>query len=253
LANDPKQFYDGLAADYDAMVGFDQRVAAASRFAADVAGRGPVRRAIDTGCGTGAYAIALAGRGIETTGMDISPGMLAKARENAERADVSVTWITAPLQQFSRHVASPVDLVLCLGNTLPHVLTEADADFVFAEFSRALAPGGRLVVQLLNYERILARQERVVSVDRSGDVEHVRFYDFLLGGERVRFNILTLHWHAGACRHEMRSVELRPYTRADVADRLAAHGFVGIEAYGGLDFSAFDPAESETLMLVGRR
>lgn len=43
-------------------------------------------RVLDAGCGTGALSIALAGRGADVVGIDVAAGLIAIARERAERA-----------------------------------------------------------------------------------------------------------------------------------------------------------------------
>jgi SAM-dependent methyltransferase len=52
-------------------------------------------RAVDLGCGAGNYAIYLAGRGFEVTGVDISPTAVKIAKENAHRKKVSCNFIVA--------------------------------------------------------------------------------------------------------------------------------------------------------------
>ncbi|HUH78689.1 MAG TPA: class I SAM-dependent methyltransferase [Methanoregula sp.] len=66
---------------------------------ADLVGSGGVRpcRAVDLGCGAGNYAIALAGRGFEVTGIDSSPTAVRIAAESAREKGVSCTFIAADL------------------------------------------------------------------------------------------------------------------------------------------------------------
>ena len=52
-------------------------------------------RTIDFGCGAGNYAIYLAGRGFEVTGVDSSPCAIAIARENAQKKGVRCEFIVA--------------------------------------------------------------------------------------------------------------------------------------------------------------
>ncbi|HTY14977.1 MAG TPA: class I SAM-dependent methyltransferase [Methanoregulaceae archaeon] len=54
-------------------------------------------RAVDFGCGTGNYAIYLASRGFEVTGIDISPAAIRIASENAIRSGVRCRFIVADL------------------------------------------------------------------------------------------------------------------------------------------------------------
>jgi ubiquinone/menaquinone biosynthesis C-methylase UbiE len=101
----------------------------------------PPGRVLDAACGTGRHAGFLAGLGHTVTGVDLSPDMLAVARANVPGA----SFLEGDL------VALPVDdaafdLVVC-GLALAHV---ADLAAAVRELSRALAPGGELVVSALH-------------------------------------------------------------------------------------------------------
>lgn len=52
-------------------------------------------RAVDLGCGAGNYAIYLAGRGFEVTGIDFSPTAIKIAKENAEKKSVKCNFFVA--------------------------------------------------------------------------------------------------------------------------------------------------------------
>ncbi len=54
-------------------------------------------RAVDLGCGAGNYAIYLAARGFEVTGIDSSPAAIRIATENARRQGVRCRFIVADL------------------------------------------------------------------------------------------------------------------------------------------------------------
>jgi SAM-dependent methyltransferase len=52
-------------------------------------------RTIDLGCGAGNYAVYLACKGFDVTGIDISPTAIALAKENAKKKGLKVKFITA--------------------------------------------------------------------------------------------------------------------------------------------------------------
>ena len=97
----------------------------------------------DFGCGTGAYAIALAQAGCTVIGIDESPVMLAKARDKSA-ADGSTTYLQADLADLPLH-SSTLDAVL-LQVTLEFVANPA---VVLNEAFRVLKPNGRLVLGLI--------------------------------------------------------------------------------------------------------
>jgi SAM-dependent methyltransferase len=80
------------------------------RLVAEVAGLTP-GRALDVGCGEGADAIWLAGRGWTVTAIDISAVAICRAQEAARSAGASVEWISgdaleAPFEPRSFHLVS---------------------------------------------------------------------------------------------------------------------------------------------------
>src|SRR5688500_4316201 len=50
------------------------------------------QRVLDVGCGTGVVAITARRRGAMVTGIDLTPELLERARENAAVCDVDIEW-----------------------------------------------------------------------------------------------------------------------------------------------------------------
>ncbi|MHC4984868.1 MAG: class I SAM-dependent methyltransferase [Planctomycetota bacterium] len=239
-------FYDQIAAEYDRIVAQGDRAEGARRFVASLAERHALTSAVDVACGTGLYAQALAEHGADVVAADISEPMLQQARLAVD--DPRIRWVCAPMQALADHVDGPVDAVLCMGNSLPHLLTDDDLAATLAGFHSMLAPGGVAVVQLLNYHRLLATGERIVGATRSGDSQYLRFYDF--GPDRIQFNVLEMHWTGAQCEHRLHQTPLRPLTAAEVEPAFTAAGFVNVQTFGGLDLSPFVPTESDQLLLI---
>lgn len=246
--------YDNLAADYDGMMGSEARLVRATVFAREVVRRYGVSSVLDVACGTGLYALAFAGCGVRSVGADLSEGMLAQAEKSAGELELCVDWVRGPMQRLREAVPGPFDAVVCLGNSIPHLLTRADLDATLTSFRDLLRPGGVVMIQLLNYARVLREQERIVDVDRAGGIGFVRFYDFLPDG-LVRFNVLRFGWEKDGgegSQPQLDSTVLRPYRSAELREALVRNGFRDPEVYGGLAFEDFDPKSSATVLLVGR-
>ena len=103
-------------------------------------------RALDIGCGTGALAIRAAKRGANVKAIDINPGMLDVARENAAAARLSrsVEFVEMGAAELGSEGGGTYDAVmsgLCLSELEP-----AELDFTVKEVRRILRPGGLFLV-----------------------------------------------------------------------------------------------------------
>jgi len=98
------------------------------------------RKVLDVGTGPGFMALILAEMGFEVTGVDISGGMIEKARENALAMGLAVDFRHADGEQLSFDDQS-FDLLVSrhLLWTLPHPLEAVK------EWSRVLKDGGRIL------------------------------------------------------------------------------------------------------------
>jgi predicted TPR repeat methyltransferase len=93
-------------------------------------------QALDLGCGSGLAGGALRGRVARLAGVDISPGMIAKAKQTGLYDELEVGDLTAFVGgRTGVDLAVAVDAFVYLGDLSP----------LFAAASRALAPSGLLV------------------------------------------------------------------------------------------------------------
>jgi len=71
---------------------------------------------LDIGCGTGRHSIELAKRGYHVTGIDLSDSMLQKAKENAQRQQVQVTFVKQDARSLSYKSEFDVAIMICEGS-----------------------------------------------------------------------------------------------------------------------------------------
>ena len=98
-------------------------------------------RAIDLGCGVGNYAVYLAGRGFEVTGVDFSPTAIRIAGENAERKALKCNFFVADVVDELGEVKQTWDFAYDW-DLLHHLLPEQRSKYI-ENVSRILNPKGR--------------------------------------------------------------------------------------------------------------
>jgi len=148
-------FYTSLSEYYDLLFppSLEQK-----EWALNFAGTGPV---LDAGCGTGELLLHLARTGIPGSGFDADEEMIRKAAEKSAGARGTVDFRKAELTEAAE-VFQPrsFSALLCMGNTIAHVQNLEELNRVIMDFCSLLKEGGRLAVQVLNYDRILATRPR---------------------------------------------------------------------------------------------
>ena len=252
----PVPLYDDLADDYDRFVNWEARLAFEIPFFLSLFRAHRVQTVLDTACGTGRHALALAREGYRVTGTDISANMIDRARENARVAGVDVPFHVAGFGALKSTLGQTFDAVLCLGNSLPHVVGVQDLYATLADLAALLNPGGILVVQNRNLDRVLMKEERFMppQAHREGDREWLffRFYDF--GPVTLRFNMVTLYKRGNELwRTSVGQTELRPWRQQELAEGLAQARLELLASYGSYSQESFDPAASGDLVMVARR
>ena len=125
------------------------------------------RTAVDLGAGFGMHAIPLAQTGCSVTAIDTSAELLHELSDRI--AGLPIQVVTADLLDVEAHVPEPVQLVLCMGDTLTHLDNLDDVDRVFHAVSRCLAPQGHLVLTFRDYSNPAQGTARFIPVRSDSD------------------------------------------------------------------------------------
>ena len=101
---------------------------------------------LDLACGEGAFAVAMAKRGFQVTGVDRSPQMLGFARERAERENTEIEFLLQDMRSLP--FEERFDLATCWFDSLNYILKLEDIQKTFAGVYRALKKGGLFIFDL---------------------------------------------------------------------------------------------------------
>ena len=157
--NITQTFYDSMATQYDKLfqdweaTTREQAVILDRIFSAN--GFDKSANILDCACGIGTQTIGLAKLGYNMTASDISDGELAEAKQRAEKNAVSVHFEHADFCALSDTFSEKFDVIICMDNALPHMLSEEALASALGSIINQLAPGGIFVASIRDYDAIL--------------------------------------------------------------------------------------------------
>ena len=105
--------------------------------------------AVDLGCGHGLQSVPLAQRGFKVVAVDTSQILLDELSERS--AGLRIRIIREDLLRFATHVTSPVDVILCMGDTLTHLPSVEEVKGLLDSAARWLGPHGSLILSFRDY------------------------------------------------------------------------------------------------------
>jgi glycine/sarcosine N-methyltransferase len=255
--------YDAFSVTYDRFVNWQARLVAEMPFLERQlkslsSGGVESSHILDAACGTGMHAIALAQRGYRVMGADLSQPMVERARENAAASGVAVRFEAVGFGRLQPEFSPErFDALLCLGNSLPHLLTLLSLYSALDDFAACLRPGGLLFIQNRNFDAVMAQQQRWMEPQAQREEARewlfLRCYDFDPDG-LITFHVLSLYREGdGAWQQQVTSTRLRPLYQAELLKALSDAGFDAITCYGSMAGEEFEPSSSGNLVVSARK
>lgn len=169
--NDAFTHYEKLLANSYSRVmgGFDAKTAESASFF-EQRGLRPKGsgRAVDLGAGSGFQALALARAGFSVTAVDASPTLLEELAGRATGLDV--TTVQADMRALSDILHEPVELAVCMGDTLSHLGTLEEVAAFLRNIHAALEPNGLAALSFRNQETPLTGPDRFLPVYAADDL-----------------------------------------------------------------------------------
>src|ERR1700678_888150 len=105
--------------------------------------------AVDLGAGFGLHTLPLARRGFSVVAMDTCDSLLQELE--ARKESLPIHAVNADLSAFREHVGSPIDVILCMGDTLTHLPSLSSVESLFADVAARLGYGGLFVATFRDY------------------------------------------------------------------------------------------------------
>ena len=150
-------------------------------------------RVLDLGCGAGSITLFLEEQGALVTGIDLSPGLISLAREEAIKQGAKADFIQANV--LTHPLGERIyDLAVCFGNPLtdfPHQHFPKFRNRVF----NALKPGGHFILEYIDgLQRVAWMSEPEMVIEQGIDSQIARWfkgYDPATSTYKMEFQNLT--------------------------------------------------------------
>lgn len=225
---------------------------------------------MDVGCGTGSLAVALADHFDEVVGIDPDEEMLIIARQKTglkgetryairdskkgigDRRYASLVTLLplGMLDLEDRFARGSFNVVLCLGNTLVHLAGEEEVRDFLRQTHGVLKPGGSLIIQIINYDRVIDNKLGGLPTIENEQVRFERIYQYPEKPIYITFiTRLTIKESGEVIENRVPLLALTPERLRGL---LAESGFGGLEEFGSFSREGFR-AESQPFILLAKK
>lgn len=185
---------------------------------------------LDIGSATGSYVREFNNDGIKAFGIDLSNFAKTYPFVKGSMSDLP----------FKNEI---FDLIYSIGNTLVHAKNRKEFAQIIEDAFLLLKPKGKLILQILNYDRILSNNIKKLPDILTDDCTFERYYEYQNQGKITFRGVLTVNDNKYSS-----TVELIPITFDEikwVADKVKPHF---VRFYG--DFSGSKFFKSDSVMLI---
>ncbi|PLX68687.1 MAG: hypothetical protein C0603_05920 [Denitrovibrio sp.] len=222
------EFYQMLSKYYDVIFPLNKKTV---ELVSEMTAKGG--KILDVGCATGQLIRALDNIGYDVTGLEYEPQLIGYSEKT-----ISGDMHNLPFDNAT------YDTLVCTGNTLAHGSSVTDIANILSEFSRVLKTGGKALIQILNYDRILEKRPPQLSAIKTEDITFERHYEY--EGDSIKFTGKLI----GEDVQQASSVQLCPITYKEFISAVEGAGFKIESIYGGFDKSNFQIESSFPFIIL---
>jgi 2-polyprenyl-3-methyl-5-hydroxy-6-metoxy-1,4-benzoquinol methylase len=194
---------------------------------------------LDVGCGIGTLSFELSHYYTQITGIDLDAEMIQYALNQQDRKLNSLQFHQLSMLELNQKFdKNSFDGIICFGNTLVH-LNSLDQVMDFLKQAKSiLKSDGKLLIQLVNYDRILSKQIKELPLIENDEILFERKYHYNTETNSIDFNtILTVKSTHQQIRN---SVVLLPILKSALEQLLKKAGFQNSNFFGNFKGEMYD-------------
>ncbi len=186
---------------------------------------------LDIGCGIGTLSFELTQYYKNLLGIDMDAEMIRAASIKKGTNTEAIQFLQLSMLKLDASIdINSVDGIVCFGNTLVHLNSlDEIADFL-QQSKTALKPNKKLLVQIVNYDKILTKDIKQLPLLENDEIVFERNYYYRKLENKIDFN--TRLKVKSTQQIIENSIELLPLLKKEIALLLNEAGFNNCNFYG---------------------
>ncbi len=216
---------------------------------------------LDLGCSTGQTDIFLAEKlyNCSVTGIDLDKEMIQYAKDKILDNSELKTKINFLIQDMrtvdSLFRVRSFNSIICLGNSFVHLLEEEERKSLLRQVFTLLKPGGKFIMQIINYENILANNIKSLPLIDNEKVKFTRNYKYLKTKNIIEFSTDLEVKAVKESENITNLIELYPLRFSEVSELFSNSGFdeENVKYYGNYSREDFQENSSYNLIVVAQK
>lgn len=202
----------------------------------------PPKDILDVACGSGGYAVYFSQMGYNLVAIDLNHDMISKLKEKDQKIDARI------LDMLKINTLNKkFDLIYCIGNSLVHLDNLEEMMQFIMSCKDSLKENGNLVIQIVNYDRILDQSIQSLPTIKNDNVPLIfeRNYIYLSEKHKIDFHTRLIVDEIILENHEY----LYPLRYKELQKMLKDAGFSNTIFYGSFMKDIYNPQSSFSLVV----
>jgi len=210
--------------------------------------RGPV---LELCCGSGRITLPLLKEGIDVTGVDFTPSMLAAAKVKARKQGLRCSFLRGDMRNL--RLKKKFKLVFIPFNSIQNTYTIEDVEKVFATVRAHLAPGGIFQFDIFNpnilYMARMVKLHKGLYRFRTPEGKRVVIDEVCSYDSAAQVNRTTWIHHINGGKPVPQRLDMRCFYPLEMDALLKYNGFKVLRKYGSYDKKPFTSASMKQLYI----
>jgi 2-polyprenyl-3-methyl-5-hydroxy-6-metoxy-1,4-benzoquinol methylase len=204
---------------------------------------------LHVGCGTGYLEHNLAKTGADVTGIETSREMLESANRKRRSQLMSVRFFQMSTIEMARFLGKGFyNIVSCLDNRIVYIHDQTLMKKFFFDCSQLLAPGGKLIIELYNYDKV--NFDTAVNLPVLESIRARLFTQIVKKDDGEKMMQQNLETGTGRVIPVLENTPVFPLKKHEIEEFAKKAGFHSCVFYGGFDYAPYQPAGDITVAVI---